>query len=241
MKNSTKKDTAAEYELIKSELEAVLAGDRIYNKTDLKHIKDRAHRSFGDDWSEVTWETAARWFNTPYWHQFPSSIKKITNFKELSAEEKNAILAVANKWQEIALLFEQVLPLIVAGRKPGERKKPARTLKNTGTCAICGQNVKLDIAGKIVNHGYIVAEREFKGYCEGWGRKPWEISPQGAIDYITNYLTPTKLRLEKESKIFVWSVEVHRRIASDLGETLNQISYFEKRVATWEKKELPSP
>jgi len=75
--------------------------------------------------------------------------------------------------------------LVVKGRKPSTdpRKTPERTLENTGTCSVCGRNVKLKF-GNIVDHGYTVQYGFQEGNCHGVGYEPLEISPRGAVAYI---------------------------------------------------------
>lgn len=243
------KDLEAEYQATKAELESLLAGERIYNQSSFKGLKERAHRHFSDELSEVldhdtkkSGDTKMLWFvTTPYWHQLSSCIKKIKSDKSqgFTDDRKEYVLIVLYKWEAIAKQLEKAVALIVKGRKPGERKTLPRTLENTGTCPICGKNHKLDGAGKLVNHGYTVQYHQHNGWCFGVGKLPWEVSPQGAIDYTGECLIPHKSYVESSLKILVWSPKTLSRIAAELNMVVMQISYFEYRIAKWEKKELP--
>ena len=60
-----------------------------------------------------------------------------------------------------------------------------RTLENTGTCACCGQNVKLGYQvapGKIGRHGFKRPRfwQVTVGRCTGTGFPPIEVSPEGS-------------------------------------------------------------
>lgn len=92
--------------------------------------------------------------------------------------------ALLGEWADTAALIASLKSKVVMARKPSTstRKTPTRTLDNTGTCPVCGQNVKLD-QGRIVNHGYKVEWQMQQGSCFGTGTLPWEVSSQGAVDY----------------------------------------------------------
>jgi hypothetical protein len=237
------KDPETEYQGIKAELASLLSGHNIYNASEFKMLKDRSRRCFEEELSEPKWNIRFQskdiyYMNTPNWKQFSGYIRKIKNNKELDDNHKRSILEIVRKWETIAQSIENATPLIVKGRKPTERKTPPRTLENTGTCPICGKNHKLDGAGKLVNHGYTVQYHQHNGWCFGVSKLPWEVSPQGAINYI-NCLRSAELRIGTSLKILVWSPVTIRRLASELGEAINQIAYFECHVAKWEKRELP--
>ncbi len=75
---------------------------------------------------------------------------------------------------------------LTKARKPreGARKTEERTIENTGTCSVCGRNVKLNNLGNIVDHGFRLAWNERSGGCYGVSYKPIEISPEGAVSYL---------------------------------------------------------
>jgi hypothetical protein len=71
---------------------------------------------------------------------------------------------------------------------PAEEKRLndlyVRDLTNTGTCAVCEGNFKRGGTG-LVHHGFIrPGDGVLHGSCFGVGRLPWELSPQGAEDYL---------------------------------------------------------
>ncbi len=66
-----------------------------------------------------------------------------------------------------------------------------RTLDNTGTCPACMRNIKL-FHEKVMRHGWNVQGGRSRGQygqswhtgpCFGVGYDPWEVSPQGGVDY----------------------------------------------------------
>lgn len=84
-------------------------------------------------------------------------------------------------------LVKEVKGMVIKGRKPSENPSlNARTIENTGTCGCCGRNIKLSAAGRIVDHGYGIANRGYgfgTGYktgasCFGFHYEPIEISPK---------------------------------------------------------------
>jgi hypothetical protein len=92
-----------------------------------------------------------------------------------------AFIVLMNRWKALADAQAELKPLIVKGRKPSTEpsKTPPRTLDHTGTCAICGRNVKLSEGGKIVAHGYTIRYGWQQGNCFGVGYDPIEVSPEG--------------------------------------------------------------
>lgn len=65
-----------------------------------------------------------------------------------------------------------------------------RDLTNTGTCPVCEGNFKRNGTG-LVHHGYTRPGTGFiHGDCFAVGYLPWELSPQGAQDYVAQALKP---------------------------------------------------
>lgn len=238
------KDSEAKYQKIATELKSLLAGHSVYNVSDFKFLKDRAHRCFKEELSEHTWNIRLQssdiyYASAPSWNRFSGYISKVEKNKDLDSNQKQPLLETARKWEAIAQLIEKATPLIVKGRKISERKTPLRTLENTGTCAVCGQNVKLNKGGKIVNHGHTVEYHQHNGWCMGQYKFPWEVSPEGAIYYVEKYLLPEKSRIESKLEILVWSPLILSGLEKDLRATVGEISTLERRIAKWEKQELP--
>ena len=84
-------------------------------------------------------------------------------------------------------LVKEVKGMVIKGRKPSENPSlSARTIENTGTCGCCGRNIKLSNAGRIVDHGYGIANRGYGfgtgyktgGSCFGFHYEPIEVSPK---------------------------------------------------------------
>ena len=65
-----------------------------------------------------------------------------------------------------------------------------RDLTNTGTCPVCEGNFKRNGTG-LVHHGFTrPGDGMIHGDCFAVGYLPWELSPQGAIDYTACVLVP---------------------------------------------------
>lgn len=65
-----------------------------------------------------------------------------------------------------------------------------RDLTNTGTCPVCEGNFKRNGTG-LVHHGYQrPGDGAIHGDCFAVGYLPWELSPQGAEDYLKLALRP---------------------------------------------------
>lgn len=86
-------------------------------------------------------------------------------------------------------LIKSVKPFIVKGRKPNPNAVPVEIdRKNTGTCAICMKNTKLDGADKLVHHGFTISNGVHyfghrEGSCFGVEYLPYEFSPEGNRAY----------------------------------------------------------
>lgn len=115
-------------------------------------------------------------------------LKKLDKLaKKFAAWDSKWVIAArefATRWATLNAAHAELKPLIKKGRQPNpNRVTPERTLDNTGTCAICGKNVKMD-GGKLVHHGYEVKWHQFVGGCFGVGYEPIEVSNVALIDYI---------------------------------------------------------
>lgn len=116
-----------------------------------------------------------------------------------------AVKAFLARWEPVCEKFLTLKPLIVKGRTPSEnpRAVPERTLDHTGTCGICGRNIKM--RGKtLVDHGYTKGYGFRNGICFGAHFQPIEVSPevlQAYLDYCQKRLAslPGIIQTEKEA------------------------------------------
>lgn len=167
------------------------------------------------------------------------------------------------KWVPVKGLIDQAKPLIVKTRKPSSdpNKTPARTLENTGTCPVCGQNVKLDAAGNLVRHGYTVEYSRFEGDCFGVGYKPFEVSKQGAVDFrdmlkrMRDHVASNLEKIEMNPECTIlWNRrsyepgDVHYLLARDnsigdlrsrIRQAESSIKCMDERIQNWCPKVLP--
>ena len=123
----------------------------------------------------------------------PSSVHDVRSFsKKIEPGRAKGIAVPASVdeflafWVPVVALFDQAKPLIKKGRRPSDdpTKAPPRTLEHTGTCPVCGRNIKIDDAGRMVAHGYQIAHSFRHGNCFGVGFEPWEVSPTGAVKFV---------------------------------------------------------
>lgn len=194
--------------------------------------------------------------------------RKFINFVNAApaGDVKTAAQAFVKTWGPIAVKFKEIKQFVIKGRKPSDtpRKTPERTTENTGTCPICGQNVKLK-DGAMVSHGYQVRWNEFVGNCFGVREQPIEVSDSGLRNYLAQVLIPTRDEL-------VERVEAHeaselkgvpspwrrgrfldpgdegydRARHTHIERTKNDIKFigrdietFQKRVTEWKATKLP--
>lgn len=138
---------------------------------------------------------------------------------------------------------------ITKARKPREtdRETPERTIENTGTCAVCGRNVKREKGGQMWAHGYTLRWGFQQGNCAGVGYQPIEISPEGAVNYLGRLRDALEqaeadvVRLEQTP-----SAERTREQRDALGNAKATVRYaphdikrFEDTVANWKATDLP--
>ena len=152
---------------------------------------------------------------------------------------------------------------IIKGRKPSDdpNKTPARTLEGTGTCPVCGRNVKIDERFRIVNHGYEVQYHSFQGGCYGVGYRAWEVSTEGSVAFQAAIIKQKARAEELLPSIDGWtSIWSHSRkahvpagdpifarlIADKKQEVEREISYcgsliadLTKKIEGWKPQPLP--
>ncbi|RKZ81257.1 MAG: hypothetical protein DRQ35_00560 [Gammaproteobacteria bacterium] len=177
-----------------------LESSTIYNQ-DWKTAKERLNRAMEQDWDSIKDTMFAGqyhsvnddiqdlvYYSRPQMHTVKSVEKKLNKVKDQLTDEQYAELRHAlDTYAVIAGNLALLKGMIVMGRKPANNPNaaPERTLENTGTCSVCGRNVKLDNSGHIVSHGYTVSWGMGRSSsCSGVHFKPWEVSPAGAEEYI---------------------------------------------------------
>ena len=187
------------FEQLNTELDACITDGVIYNvdfnnwksyvagrelESDIQDI--RAEFTYAGKWEDRNERELAAIEALSYSvTQFPSK-KLIKQLNTLDAQNSvaHSITNLINKWKPVADKFRELKPMIVKGRKPAvnPHQTSERTLENTGTCACCGKNVKLN-DGKIVDHGFNIKWGVRNGQCFGVGYKPIEVSTEGAVAY----------------------------------------------------------
>ncbi len=95
-----------------------------------------------------------------------------------------AFWSVYDTFQPIATELNNLKQYIKKGRKPSDdpTKTPPRTIDHTGTCPVCGRNIKIE-HGVMYAHGFVVQGYR-SGNCFGVGYPPIEVSDRGAKAFL---------------------------------------------------------
>lgn len=180
-------------------LDLALTDEMIYN-VDLQDLKRRAGRLFEEHRREISqWRRdldivpsvrdSDLWAYAPYGvYEIEAFRKRLEKAKDLTPVFRTRLEEFVQTWLPVREKIRALKPFIVKGRRPSAtpRKTEPRTLDNTGTCAVCGKNVKLDAAGRIVSHGFTVRWHTHVGNCFGVNYPPIEISPDGLRAWLRN-------------------------------------------------------
>jgi hypothetical protein len=171
-------------------------------------------------------------------------------------EKKHAdhwMVQAARKYADAVLPIiadaNKIKSTITKSRKPRDTESltPERTIENTGTCAVCGMNVKRSKGGNIVAHGFTRRWGFQSGNCSGVGYPPIEISPEGAVSYLVvlrSTLEQAEATVERIKPIEY--AERTKADRSDLARAEAAVRYapadikrFETTIEKWEATDLP--
>jgi hypothetical protein len=96
------------------------------------------------------------------------------------------------EWIPLAARVLALKEKIVMGKKPSTtpRTTPERTLTNTGTCGLCGHNVKREGNGGLYHHGFELKYNSREGRCFGTGYQPIELSSAVLVDFLAKGIKP---------------------------------------------------
>mgnify|MGYP000096012542 CR=1 FL=1 len=235
------------------QIEALLADDVIYNvdytaaKGALNRALEQAKAAASAVYLAIPYEDrrtdelSDQYYGTVYPHTLPGWLKKLP--KTASPTHAAALEAyrALGAYSAICAKFVAAKTRVVKARKPSTvaRKTPARTLDNTGTCACCDMNVKLDGAGTIVPHGYTIRWGFQSGGCFGVGYRPIEVSDEGlraALQGFERLLGSARLSLEYGSLTRRERAELEARISG----SKSAISHYKAAIKVWAPKALPS-
>ena len=256
-------------------IEASLEAGVIYN-VEFQTVKSDVNRTLERMWSErvdqvylgVDYDSRDSVFGAasdlygmdccPSIHTFNNRVAKVAKIAKKS--DHPLVAEAAALLEEVRPVVEKMVALkemIVKGRRPSSnpRKTPERTLENTGTCAICGKNVKLK-DGKIVAHGYTIRYGWQEGNCFGVGFDPIETSPEGAEAYLAALIARKDVVIAQNTDEGVAAIidrideakrHLHRnsersiraRLESEIRMLTADIETFGRIVNEWAAKPLP--
>lgn len=266
-------------------LDAALAAKIVYNVDYKDYLKYYLNQHFENATSKIAedFTYSMKWQNLPEaiqhldlgyssdLHLIAGRVEKVRKIAEKSGNLDHPyvqrIFSDMAPFVEIAAKLNELKQYIVKGKKPSDkpRKTPPRTLDNTGTCAVCGQNVKLDGQGNIVMHGYRVVWNQFSGSCPGVGYKPFEVSPEGAVAYrdamkariadleksiselpTSNMLYKTDKVTQKLIEVLAGTNEFDHLVAVrtdkmkwEIGGLNSSIKVYDRHIAGWVERPLP--
>jgi hypothetical protein len=234
------------------DIEAALSAEVIYNvdyvemKTALNRTLEKAKAAASAVYLAIPYEDrrtdelSAQYYGTVYPHTLPGWLKKLP--KTASPTHAAALEAyrALGAYSEICAKFVAAKGRVVKARKPSTepRKTPARTLDNTGTCACCGQNVKLD-RGLIVAHGYTIRWGFQSGSCLGVSFDPIEVSDEGlrvALLVYEHHLAVARLSLEYGALTRRERAELEGRVSG----SKSAIAHYTAAIRDWAPRPLPS-
>ncbi len=249
-------------------IDATIEYGVIYN-VDYKEVKDAANRKLEegyraavvDKYLAVDYDTRMAYpegVSNLYYSAYPQAhTLKARDNQIIKAEKEYGDHWMVQAAREYLELVRPVIEklviikgLVVKGRKPSTtpRQTPERTIENTGTCSVCGRNVKMK-DNKIVDHGYTVKYGFQSGNCSGVGYDPIEISPKGAVAYIKSLenfkatqeaTLPKAFEAARASAYGDWKVRnAPRQIETSIRHVTLDIEMFTKIIDTWEAKPLP--
>lgn len=160
------------------------------------------------------------------------------------------------RWNPLAVKMIEAKARVIKGRKPSAnpRKTDPRTTENTGTCACCGQNVKL-ANGKIVLHGFTLRWGGRNGMCFGVGYSPVETGKDGIEAYLL-VLRSRESELDRsisgetrspDTPLTRTAAQPFRTVGirlenmrAELRAIKSDIRSTERRIAEWKPRPLPS-
>jgi len=234
------------------DIEALLSADVIYNadyaaaKTALNRTLETAKDAASAVYLAIPYEDrrtdelSGQYYGTVYPHTLPGWLKKLPKTASpthaAALEAYRALEALA----PVCAKFVAAKGRVVKARKPSAepRKTPARTLDNTGTCACCGQNVKL-AGGTIVAHGYTIRWGFQSGSCLGVSFDPIEVSDEGlrvALQVYEHHLAVARLSLEYGALTRRERAELGARV----GGSKAAITHYTAAIRDWAPRPLPS-
>ncbi len=191
------------------------------------------------------------------------------------AENELAVVAayiiLYETFDPLAAKLNQLKQYIVKGRKPSDapRLTDPRTIDNTGTCPVCGRNIKLE-GGAMVAHGYQMSGYNHSGFrsgnCFGVGYPPIEVSDKGvraframAISQLertenalaklpnmtelylpSHRVTKTRNKTTRGDSDFDQVVKAEsQRMKSEISALKSEIRHCDEVIENWYPKALP--
>lgn len=169
--------------------------------------------------------------------------------REDVAKQVDAAIAFCERWQPLAAKLDAAKKTAIKGRKPSGKPRvtPERTYENTGTCACCRRNVKME-RGKIVMHGFTIRPGFRAGRCVGVGHDPIEVSDEGLRALLRFYTNQLQQAKDAAHAVRASGKDLHdakaaanlRNLDADARWFAARIPEVETLIKAWTPKPLPT-
>jgi hypothetical protein len=192
------------------------------------------------DQTGLTAKISDAYYHAPAVHNATKTIKLFNDVKKLIPQSSTDVDHLVEFVSRANQLFDQAKTIIIKGRKPSEtpRQTPVRTIENTGTCGICGKNVKMKPSGGLFEHGFNLKFHFRSNVCYGSNRQAIEVSVQPVIDYIKSL---EKAIESNNRKLLQKDLPDKRRheLTQETDYISKLIPVYQKIVRQWTPEALP--
>ncbi len=248
--------------------------DQPHTKTELAAVASTASRRMERDFDEIRKASPTGVKEADLWYRHSSITAVLREIPKYRAAEARAVtpeqsqalaelVASLEDWRPVAEALEaakaRVVSLSAARAARGiVRKTKPRTMANTGTCGVCGMNVKRDGSTRLAAHGFTLKWQTQMGTCQGWRFPPIEVS-KASLEWLEGALFEHHRALQRRYfelvKIPAGEHVPHpespsRTIRADYLATsvererenvARQIQDVRGRIAQWQPGTLPNP
>ena len=193
---------------------------------------------------QIESEVSDAYYHSPAMHTVKTTTKQYSHFKKIVPASSRDVDYLLKFQKRANTLMTKAIKMIVKGRKPSETPSNVklRTIENTGTCGICGNNVKMTRAGRLVDHGFNLKYKFRSGNCFGTGYPPIEVSneaPKKYINMLNNAVKSTDDKIKKLDKNDKNYRKEKINLKSEKKYLTKQIEIYHDIVDNWKIGNLP--
>jgi len=203
-----------------------------------KHYLDNPNKK------QIESEVSDVYYHSPAMHTVKTTTKEYSHFKKIVPASSRDVDYLLKFQKRANTLMTKAIKMIVKGRKPSETPSNVklRTIENTGTCGICGNNVKMTRAGRLVDHGFNLKYKFRSGNCFGTGYPPIEVSNEAPKKYINVLNNAVKSKDDKIKKLDKNDKNYRKEkinLKSEKKYLTKQIEIYNDIVDNWKIGNLP--